>query len=155
PSDELLNTLGYVTLIGTKDGDRSYLLTEKALALLEQPAAPPSVFISYKRDQSSALALLIEARLRLAGNPNPFVDKNLTPGDEWHRKLEQTIKSCEYFISLIGPKTLESSMVIEEISWAKSARCKVISIWHGCSIDEKAPEVLREHHAIQVTGESA
>ena len=116
PSDELLTTLGYITLVRRTDaGDLNYLLTEKALELLEQPAAPPSVFISYKRDQSSAFALLIEARLRLAGNPNPFVDKNLTPGDEWHGKLEETIKSCEYFVSLIGAKTLESSMVLKEI----------------------------------------
>jgi hypothetical protein len=157
PSHELMTTLGYITLVRRTDqGDLNYQLTEKSLALLERPAAPPSVFISYKRDQSSAFALLIEARLRLAGNPNPFVDKNLTPGDEWHGKLENTIKSCEYFISLIGAKTLDSAMVLKEIHWAETSGCKVISIWHGgASIDSTAPEVLRTHHAIQVTGESA
>ena len=156
PSDELLMTLGYISFYRRTDsGDLNYLLTEKALALLEQPAAPPSIFISYKRDQSSAFALLIEARLRLSGNPNPFVDKNLTPGDEWHGKLESTIQRCEYFVSLIGAHTLESAMVIKEIQWAERAGCKIISIWHGCSIDASAPEVLRTHHAIQVTGESA
>ncbi len=156
PSAELLTTLGYLSFLRrTEGGDLIYILTEKALSLLEQPAAPPSVFISYKRDQSSAFALLIEARLRLAGNPNPFVDKNLTPGDNWHGKLEATIKGCEYFVSLIGPKTLESAMVIKEIQWAESAGAKIISIWHGRSIDSTAPEVLRTHHAIEVTGESA
>jgi hypothetical protein len=46
-------------------------------------------------------------------------------------------------------------MVLKEIQWAENAGCRIISIWHGCSIDATAPEVLRTHHAIQVTGESA
>lgn len=155
PAHTLLRTLGYIALLRDSDSYLRYLLTQKSIDLLELPATPPSIFISYRRDQSSALALLIEARLKLAGNLNPFVDKNITPGDEWHGTLEGTIFRSEYFVSLVGPKTLESSMVLKEIKWAEAADCRIISIWHGCEINNETPDVLKKHHAIQITGESA
>jgi hypothetical protein len=159
PSEYLMRSFGYLELYyDSEQGDRAYLLTEKAFSLLDVPTSPPSVFISYKRDQSSALALLVEARLKIAGNPNPFIDKNLVPGDEWHGRLEETIRRCQYFVCLVGRETLKSPYVRREIEWAANApNCKIISVWHGCTMDEveDSPEVLRNRHAIQVMGESA
>ncbi|MBK8029216.1 MAG: toll/interleukin-1 receptor domain-containing protein [Chloroflexi bacterium] len=133
----------------------TFVLTEKALRLLEKPSAPPSVFISYKRDQSSPLALLVEARLRLAGNPNPFVDKLIVAGEGWRERLKGTIEQSKYFVCLVGKDTLQSEWVQKEIEWAAEASCTLISIWHGCEMDETCPAALRERHAITVTGESA
>jgi hypothetical protein len=151
PSPSLLSALGYLDSFGGE----LYSLSEKALSLLEAPPHPPDVFISYKRDQSSAFALLIEARLKIAGNPNPFLDKNILAGEEWHGHLESAIKQSEFFICLIGPKTLESDMVKQEIAWAEEAGCRIISIWHGCTISDDAPEVLKQRQVIQVGGHSA
>src|SRR5687768_14824304 len=58
PSQYLMQSFEYFDLLrDSGSGDRMYLLTAKAFRLLEKPSRPPTVFISYKRDQSSALAL--------------------------------------------------------------------------------------------------
>jgi hypothetical protein len=153
PSPHTLLSFGYLQLLGTSRSQ--YVLTEKAFHLLNLPDSPPTVFISYKRNQSSALALLVESRLKNAGNPNPFVDKNLVAGDEWHGELEKRIRASKYFICLVGTLTLESEMVHKEIAWAVDARCTIISMWHGCKVNDGCPEALRTRHVIEVTGESA
>ncbi|NDJ76094.1 MAG: TIR domain-containing protein, partial [Chloroflexi bacterium] len=70
-------------------------------------------------------------------------------------RIKDTIKQSKFFVCLIGPKTLDSEMVRQEIQWAEESGCMIISIWHGCEIGDDCPEVLRERQAIQVTGESA
>ena len=69
-------TMGYLTFL---EGNR-YGLTEKALRLVDEPVTPPNVFISYKRSESSAFALLLEARIKYETNATPFLDKSLEPG---------------------------------------------------------------------------
>ena len=102
-----------------------------------------------------ALALLIEARLRMAGNPNPFVDKSLVAGQEWNKELEARVKSARYFIMLIGVETLDSSYVRDELTWAEQSHCTIISVWHGCKPGDTTPKSLSTRHAILVESESA
>jgi hypothetical protein len=123
-------SFGYFVEFEQKDG---YLLTGKAFALLEKPVAPPSVFISYARKQSSALALLIEARLKLEDrNLRAFIDKDIPLGDEWRDVLQERIQASQYFILLLTMETLKSKPVVEEIEIAlKIPTCKIIPICHG------------------------
>lgn len=130
-----------------------YKLTPKAFSLLEKPSTAPHVFISYKRGPSSTFALLIEARLKIAGNSNVFVDKNIKPGEYWHGRLREQVEQCKEFLCLVAPGTLESTWVQKEIDWAIEMGKRVISIWHGCEIIQDIP--ITQTQAIQVTGESA
>jgi hypothetical protein len=156
PSEYLMLSFGYFEDHDREAGYSIYLLTQKAFELLEKPSAPPSVFISYRRQDSSAFALLVEARLRLAGNPNPFVDKNLIPGEEWNDQLKRQIQSCRYFIALIGPTTLQSPHVLQEINWAAESASTIISVWHkGAAMDDAVPQVLQSRHAITIMQENA
>ena len=155
PSEFLLLSFGYFSALNDESGRSTYLLTEKAFALLQKPTAPPDIFISYRRSESSAFGLLVEARLRLAVNPNPFVDKNLTAGEEWNRELEEKIRHSRYFVLLVGKTTLQSPYVLQELEWAVDAGCRIISIWHGCKMDSTAPDVLQSRHALTVDAESA
>jgi hypothetical protein len=108
-----------------------FLLTDKAFALLEQPTST-SVFISYRRGESSAFALLVLARFQMIGL-EPFLDLNIEPGNEWHAQLEQEINRRDYFVILVGPATLDSEFVREEIIWALASKARIIPIWHnGC-----------------------
>jgi len=120
-------------------------------------SSPPSVFISYKQDQSSALALLIEARLKLQdSNINVFIDKLLQPGDDWEQRLEETVRQSRYFICLVGKNTLESETVQKEIQWAHDAGCIIISICHNSyTIDGNLPIELKGKQAIIIAQESA
>jgi hypothetical protein len=156
PSEFLLLSFGYLKEYGDESTHSVYLLSDKAFQLLEQPSSAPDVFISYRRSESSAFGLLVEARLRLAGNPNPFIDKNLVPGSEWNAQLKQQIERSRYFIALIGKTSLASPYVRQEIEWAIESNCTIISVLHnGAHMDESAPESLKNRHAITVTAENA
>jgi hypothetical protein len=152
PDYGLLASYQYMTICETN----AYLLAAPAFALLDKPARKPTVFISYRRKDSSAFALLIEARLRLVGVDSIFIDKHIQAGDTWHDRLETVIAECEQFICLVGPGTLESSVIADEIRAAVAAGSRIISIWHqGQTMDERTPAELRKRHAILVSGESA
>ena len=155
PSEYLLVSLDYFDPVGDETGRSTYLLTEKAFRLLEKPSSPPSVFISYRRSESTALALLIEARMKMAGNPNPYIDKNLIPGQDWNDQLEERIRQSRYFVVLVGKTTLESPNVLQELNWAEQAGCTIISIWHGYKMEADAPVILQERHAITIDTDSA
>lgn len=99
-------------------------------------AANAPVFIAYSTGESSALALLIEARLRFAGVPTTYMDKTLH-GDQRIEQIEGWIKDCRYFVAIVGPQTLESGIVLREIEWAAEAQCAIVSLWHG--VAPKAP----------------
>ncbi|MBZ0282696.1 MAG: toll/interleukin-1 receptor domain-containing protein [Anaerolineae bacterium] len=155
----LLASLGYLRRASTdSEGITHFEVTPKAYALLEKHKFPPSVFISYAQDQSSALALLVEARLKLRDNNiNVFIDKLLVGGDDWKNRLENTIRQSRYFICLINPNTLSnSSMVQQEIDWALDANCIFLAICHnGYKIDPTYPSKLRGKQAIVANHESA
>jgi hypothetical protein len=112
---------------------RTFYLTDKAWALLDKPRDTPNLFISYKRGVSSELALLIEARLRLVGaDPdNIFVDRHIKLGDEWAQLIEAKTRGSSHFISLIGPGSLDSPYVRQEIEWAlEDPARRIIPILH-------------------------
>ncbi len=158
PSADLLVSFGYLNEVGEREsGTTIYILTDKAFALLERPTTPPSVFISYRRNQSSALGLLVVARLRAVGVENPFIDMNIDPGDEWHALLEKTVRQSRYFVALIGPGTLDSPYVRREIEWAlNSEGTHIIPIWHnGYAGEGQNLEALSSKNAIRIKEESA
>jgi hypothetical protein len=152
PSHHVLVALKY---LAQTDGE-ALDLTEKAFLLLDKPANPPSVFISYKRGESSAFALLIEARLRLAGNPNPYLDKSLVAGEEWAKALEEHVRGAKYFVLLVHADTAKSQYIRDEIDWARDAGCRIISICYpGVNIETCGIDGLAQYHVIDVKGQAA
>ena len=126
PNSSFLFAEGYFDKFeGAETKHIEYILSDKARTLLEEPAVPPTVFISYRRDESSALGLLVVARLQARGVQNPFIDMQIELGEEWHAKLEKRVQEAKYFIALIAPTTLESEFVRREIRWALDQRQKV------------------------------
>ncbi len=160
PSIDLLVSFGYLVEAQSSQENNytltTYIFTPKAFQLLEKPSKMPAIFVSYSRKESSALALLIEARLRLVGADRIFIDKMITAGDDWREQLAESIRQCTYFICLVGPTTLSSQVVNHEIAQAVESGCRIISVWHnGQKMGADSPEALRRLHAITVTGESA
>lgn len=158
PSADVLTSFGYMQQVEKREsGTTVYLLTEKAFTLLEKPTTLPSIFVSYRRNVSSALGLLVVARLKAVGIPNPFIDMVIDPGAEWHALLEQTVRRSRFFIALIAPGTLESEYVKQEIKWAlDTPETTIIPLWHGgFSPDLEYPPELATLNAIRVKEESA
>ncbi len=154
---ELLEAHGYL-----EKGRGGYSLTRSAFDLLQE-TDPYNIFISYRRLDSSALALLVLARLK-EHSQIPFVDMALEVGGNWHADLEERIKDCDYFIFLLGKDTLASEMTVKEICWAIDEKRTIIPIWHsGFDINsdkwEDVPEnvtsAIQLTNAIRVTDESA
>lgn len=167
PHPSNLVAFGYLQQTSESDqaGNLRYRLSREAFQLLEEPASPPSVFISYRHDKSSAFGLLIVARLQAKGVPNPFIDMNLQAGDAWHAELEEKVRQSRYFVCLIAPETLSSEYVITEIRWALSTpTVTAIPIWHNgfdgtveseFDIPADIMDFVKQTNAIAVKNESA
>ncbi len=139
-----------------------YEITPAALALINE-TEPYNIFISYKRSESSAFALLVNTKLK-EHSLVPFVDMALKAGGNWHAELEGRIRDCDYFIVLLGKETLDSKPTVKEIKWAIQYEKTVIPIWHSefClssdkwnDVDSKVKDEIRDRQAIRVIEESA
>lgn len=157
PSFALLVVTGYLSW----NSSNTYLITKQAFDLLDE-AEPSNIFISYRRKDSSAFALLVLARLQLAGL-SPFLDMSLVPGEDWQQGLKSRIQEYDYLVLLIGPDTLSSREVVKEIEWALEAGVKVIPVWHGgfsfrpgvYPLPVQIETLLQSTHTIRVLEESA
>jgi len=144
-----------------KEGTNELYITKDAFSLLED-VEPASIFISYRREDSSALALLVLARLKAAGL-NAFLDLAIQPGRNWRAHIREEIKAREYLILLVGQHTLTSEVVREEIDWALEASATIIPIWHNrfaykpgeIDLPPEIDRVLKNTHTIRVLEESA
>jgi hypothetical protein len=128
PSPESLVSFGFLSQSWNKTN--MYHLTKVAFQL-NKAQSPTLIFISYRGSESSAFALLVEARLKLAGVKKVFIDKNMPGGGKWKDDLEKNVKECQYFICLMGPTTLESTNVKQEIEWAILNEKKLIPVCHN------------------------
>ncbi len=152
----LLFTRGYL-----KETRDSAEFQSSMFDLVDQ-TEPSNVFISYKRSESSAFALLVLARLKEIGL-HPFVDMAIEPGANWKEYLREKIESSDFIVVLLGTKTLESTMTQQEIIWARQMGKIVIPVWHNgfqyrASDWKLLPEiddVLSNTHTIIVQNESA
>jgi hypothetical protein len=145
PTIDLLKTMHYI--------DSSNLLTEKAFDLLIAPQIPSKIFISYRRNESTALALLFEARLKVLGNLNPFVDKNMETGEDWEERVKHAIQTCTDVIAIIGPTTLESPNVMNEISWAQEFDRRIHPVFYKTDIPKNAPDILTGKNGVFIRSE--
>ena len=164
----LLRGHGYLDDIISTNGKPFTRLSRQAFALLSE-APPYNVFISYRRLDSSAFALLVLSRLK-EHNLVPFVDMATKIGEKWYDELHEQIKACDYLIILLGRNTLKSEMTIQEIKWAIEYRRdqekekKIIPIWHSKfnighkrwqDVDQVIKDEISETNAIRVLDESA
>lgn len=142
-------------------GQRKYTITKEAFDLLGESDVA-TIFISYKRSESSAFALLVHNKLENSGL-SPFVDMQLQPGQNWYTELEKNIKQSDYFIILLGHKTLESDVTIQEVQWALDAGIQIIPVWHNGfkyqsgdwpKIALEVDDALRNTHTIRVIEEN-
>ncbi|MBK8136647.1 MAG: toll/interleukin-1 receptor domain-containing protein [Chloroflexi bacterium] len=169
PGYDILEAFGYMTRVvaaGKLSSDEHdkllYSLTRRAFDLLQKPAQAPHIFVSYRRRESSAFALLVEARLRLAGaDPDRiFIDKTIPGGVLWEQHIHSHAVACDALIVLIGPATLdEGSWVIREIEIVKAenARAQIIPVCHnGVTIaDPRVQSLLGPYNGTHVQEEKA
>jgi len=162
PSRDMLYGLGYLEqIVMTGEDGRSHLeyrLSRLAFDLLDNPPRRIRIFISYKRSESSAFALLLEARLRLKGVREDyiFIDKSIPNGDLWEQRIRDKIKACDYFISLVGQTTLGSPNVNNELDWAIEDGKSPITICHnGMTASAMTRDDLKKYNGYDIKDENA
>lgn len=141
--------------------NNDFYITKASFDLIDE-TEPENVFISYKRSESSAFALLVLARMKAAGM-EPFLDLALQPGDDWEKGLKERIQKYQYLVALLGNETLKSEVCIKEISWAIESGLSIIPIWHNgfvyksgaWDVSKKVDTALSKTHTIRVIEESA
>ncbi len=140
PLPNLLENLGYVKWVPETRFDGRIELQREAYNLIETATSFP-VFISYRNADSSAFALLLLARLKAVGL-EPFLDvAGLRGGDDWDAILRQNIEASDYVISLLGPTTLASDYVRQEIKIATSQNKRIIPVYHNGFSAEQLQEL--------------
>ena len=158
---DLLEINGYMIVKPQSGFEVQFDITKPAFDLIEE-VLPTTIFISYRRKDSSALALLVLKSLKEAGL-SAFLDMTIKPGDDWHAYIRKQIEAHDFFILLIGKETLGSKVVREEIAWAKAAGATILPVWHNGFVYSSSdwnllPEidhVLGTTHTIRVLEESA
>jgi len=167
PAKELMLAFNYISAV-VENNPSDFQLTSTAFALLDEPIANPDIFISYRRGYSTALALYLESRMRLAGNTAVFVDKALEPGSQWRDVLTEKINRSKFMIVLCTHGTFEgtteNNWVVREIHLAKLAGATIIPILHPAGRNnfgaEDIPDieelsVLRDSQVIKVQDATA
>lgn len=140
PSIRLLQLFGYFSVYSQKSKyEVHYVPTQLAFSLLQKPIKQVNIFVSYRRKESSALALLVEARLKLADNMiGVFVDKDIPTQTRWEKYLKEQVENANTIVCLIAPETLKSNFVRDEILLAIDTNTKIISVLHhGYTFPEK------------------
>jgi hypothetical protein len=159
PEVNLLIRMGYLDRL--EEGVGTVGLTNLAFKLVKD-VVPATIFISYKRTESSALALLVAEKLKNAGL-HPFIDMALIPGEDWEAGLKDRIEKSDYLLLLLSNETLKSEVTLKEIGWAMDAGVKVIPIWHNGfsyksgtwgNIPVRIDELLTKTHTIRVLEEN-
>ena len=68
--------------------------------------AGPTVFVSYRRSDSSSAARQIADALKARfGTDNVFFDtRDLAAGTDWHRDIEERVRASDVIVAVIGPQ---------------------------------------------------
>ncbi len=66
----------------------------------------PTVFVSYRRSDSPSAARQIADALKARfGADSVFFDtRDLRPGTDWHRDIEEHVGACDVIVAVIGPR---------------------------------------------------
>lgn len=128
PDLTILERNGFLSLDKTERFAVWFSLLKPAFDLLSTAEAA-TIFISYKRSESSSLALLIDYVLRDAGL-NPYVDMQLQAGGDWRLQLRDKIQQADYLVLLLAPTSLQSTVILEEAQWAIDSGTTIIPVWH-------------------------
>jgi hypothetical protein len=122
--------------LSTIPSDRFPSVTSFAQAFRSSLDTPPDVpetlrvFLSYRRQASSGWAAFFADKLAQRHGFDVFVDRQRADkgGEHVPDKIRKAIQKCDYFVCLVGPQTLRSGWVLEEISIAYSAGKPMIPI---------------------------
>ena len=92
----------------------------------DSPASGKRVFISYRtQEPDKSLAQTFHKHLKEAGHEPFMAAESITWGENWVERIDQELKSCDYFLLLLSEQSATSDMVAGEVRTAKRLRDKL------------------------------
>ena len=100
--------------------DREASIESELVIPVEIASTRTKVFISYRsKEPDLSLAHQFYEHLQAAGHEVFMAGASIRMGDEWPRRVNEALESCDYFLLLLSPQSATSEMVIEEVRQAK------------------------------------
>lgn len=101
------------------------------------------IFLSYAPvDKACALPLLNflthQCGLRV------FTNDSLSAGEDWMSKLKSELTSCDFFMVLLSPTSVESNWVLHELGAAWGLGKPIVAVTTHPEISSKIPVALSE-----------
>jgi hypothetical protein len=97
-------------------------------------AAVPRAFFSYSR-QDSEFVLRLASALRAAGAAVWLDQLDIEPGQRWDSAVEQALASCPRMLVVLSPASVDSTNVMDEVSFALEENKQVIPIlYRACKL---------------------
>lgn len=161
PEFKLLLANNYIVSNPMTMRETDYVIRPSCFELLRN-VPPATSFISYRRRESSAFALLVLARLKAQGI-QAFVDMSIEAGADWEQTIREQIDRCDVFVMLIAPDTFNSPVIVRELQYAIQKGRTIIPVSHNgfdfyqhvSELPEDLRNFLTTKNAIRVVEESA
>jgi hypothetical protein len=84
------------------------------------PDAPYDFFISYSREDSAAVDVLIDSVRAARPGVRVFLDRTeINPGDAWQTRLDEALEGCRKVIAVYSPSYFRSKVCMEEFNMAR------------------------------------
>lgn len=109
---------------------------------------PKKVFISYCHQNSEVCGRIAGL---LSRNPELSVwyDKGLIAGEEYRRRIAETIRETDYFIVLLSEASVCSEWVLDEVEYAKKLRKKILPVWiEKAELPGNLEMLLHRYHSL-------
>ncbi|MGA9995813.1 MAG: toll/interleukin-1 receptor domain-containing protein [Pyrinomonadaceae bacterium] len=107
------------------------------------------IFLSYASVDKACATLL---RKLLAHQPNLriFTNDSLSAGENWESKLKSELTSCDLFVVLVSPASVESDWVLHELGAAWGLGKPIVAVTTHPEVSSKIPVALSEIRLIDI-----
>ncbi|WP_353931397.1 TIR domain-containing protein [Okeanomitos corallinicola TIOX110] len=97
-------------------------------ASLQQPPLDSlDVFISYSRTDSD-LARKLNDALQKQGKMTWFDQESIAPGSDFAKEIEEGIKTCDNFLFILSPRSINSPYCKQEVDYAASLNKRFVTV---------------------------
>lgn len=102
----------------------------------QQRKEAPRIFLSYA-EKDKVLARKLQNILAGRGNIRIFSSEALSAGEDWSSRIREELSSCDIFVVLMSPKSIESSWVLQGIgaAWAMNKRIVAVATHPSVPVD--------------------
>ena len=95
---------------------------------------PPAVFLSYSRSDRQ-FALRLAEDLKNAGMRLWLDQRDIIPGDQWDRAVENALTDCLCVVVILSPSSVNSRNVLDEVSFALEKSKQIVPIlYRDCEV---------------------